>query len=89
MAVMSDTDRQRAWIYMLRMLADEDWGALTKGDLRAALDAADTWADSNAAAFNAALPQPFRGAATVGMKNRLLAAVCLRRAGRAKVAEDS
>lgn len=56
-------------------------GALTKAQLRAAVDAVDDWVDANASAFNTALPQPFRGAATSAQKAIVLAFVALRRAG--------
>lgn len=55
--------------------------AFTKTDLAAAVTAADAWADSNAAAYNAALPQPFRGTATPGQKALLLAFVAMKRTG--------
>lgn len=54
---------------------------LTKLDVRAAINATDDWADANAAAFNSALPQPFRATATLEQKTAVLAYVILRRAG--------
>lgn len=60
----------------------------TKADLRAAIDACDSWVDSNATAFNTALPQPFRGAATAQQKTLLLCWVAMRRAGLLHVEED-
>jgi hypothetical protein len=53
----------------------------TKPDLKAAVEAADAWADSVAAAYNAALPVAFRTNATAAEKGLLLAYVCLKRAG--------
>lgn len=53
-----------------------------KADVRAAIAAAEQWVIDNAASFDQALPQPFRGQAPVGMKAALLAHVALRRAGR-------
>jgi hypothetical protein len=53
--------------------------ALTKADLRAAVNAIDTWLDSNASALNAALPQPARGALTTAQKAQLLQFVVARR----------
>lgn len=67
-----------------RAMLDSDAGlgnSFTKDELAAAASAADAWADANAASYNAALPQPFRGTATAGQKALLLAAVALRRAG--------
>lgn len=50
-----------------------------KADVHAAIDAADTWANSNAAAYNTALPLPFRTAATADQKSRLLELVIIAR----------
>lgn len=44
---------------------------LSKLDLIAAVNAIDTWTDANAASFNAAIPQPARGALTAKEKARL------------------
>ena len=51
----------------------------TKADLQAAVNAADDWADANAAGFNAALPTAFSTNATAGQKALLLAVVALAR----------
>jgi len=48
---------------------------LDPADLRAAVDAVDGWAVSNAASFNAAIPQPARGAMTTPQKVRMLSLV--------------
>ena len=53
----------------------------TRADIRAAISAVDTWATNNAAAYNSALPDPFKSTATAAQKALLLAAICLRRAG--------
>lgn len=50
-------------------------------DLQAAVAAADAWADSHAADYNAALPVPFRTTATAAQKAFLLAFLCMKRAG--------
>lgn len=62
--------------------------SFTKADLRAAVDACDTWVEANAAAFNSALPQPFRGQASADQKTLLLCWVAMRRAGLLRVEED-
>ncbi len=62
--------------------------AFTKTDLRAAVDAADTWIDSNASSFNTALPVAFRTNASLAQKTLLLCYVAMRRAGILKVEED-
>lgn len=54
----------------------------SKPELKAAIAAADAWMESNAASYNAALPQPFRGTATVSWKAIILALVALRRSGK-------
>lgn len=54
-------------------------GNLTKAQLRAAIDAADTWVDSNAAAYNTALPAAARSALTVTQKAQILQYVIARR----------
>lgn len=61
---------------------------ITKPDLKAAVDAADDWLETNQASFNTALPQPFRGAASVGQKTFLLCYVAMRRAGQLRAEED-
>lgn len=53
--------------------------AMVKADLQAAIAAADSWADANAASYNAALPQPARSALTTRQKARLLNYVIRRR----------
>lgn len=77
MAVMIDADRRDCWAEFMREVGNTH--GLTKPDLRAAIDAADAWINTNAAAFNSALPQPARGALTAAQKAKLLAAVALKR----------
>ena len=52
---------------------------VTKADLRAAIDAIDTWVDSNAASLNTAIPLPARTSLSASQKAKLLAMVVLRR----------
>jgi hypothetical protein len=71
---------RQAW----RALLDGDatlGQTFTKDDLAAAASAVDAWADTNAASYNTALPQPFKGGASAAQKNLLLAYVCMKRAG--------
>lgn len=56
--------------------------SLLKGDIAPAVAAADAWVDANAASFNAALPQPFRGTATLQEKVLLLAYILMKRIGK-------
>lgn len=81
MAVLPDADRLALWADLMREISrfSEPLGALTKADLRAALDAADGWADANASSYNTALPQPARGVLTAKQKARLLMFVIRRR----------
>ena len=57
----------------------------SKAEIDAVVAAVDDWATANAAGYNSALPQPFRGQATAELKAFILAVVCLRRAGLASV----
>jgi len=83
MAVLSDSDRQltaREWVRKIFV----ELGATATMDhatIKAAADAADQWADDNAASFNSALPVAFRTTATTAQKTLLLSYVILRRAG--------
>lgn len=89
MTVLADEDRRRVWAHLMRSWTST-LGSIpvTKIDLRAAVDATDTWIDTNQAAFNAALPQPFRGAATTPQKTLLFCYVAMRRAGLLHALED-
>ncbi len=80
MAVLSDTIRLQLWRGLMRYWSSlNEAVGVNKADLRAAIDAADDWANSNAASFNTALPTAFRNNATAGQKAFLLAAVTLAR----------
>ena len=83
MAVLPDADRITVWTKLMRDLSDiRESIAVTKTDLRAAINAVDDWCDTNAASFNTAIPQPARAQLTASQKALLLAYVALRRAGR-------
>ena len=63
-------------------MRDSRLGALTgllKTDWRAAVDAADIWANSNAASFNSALPTTARNNLTAAQKALLLMFVVSKR----------
>lgn len=62
--------------------------AFLRSDLVAALAAIDDWVDANQASFNAALPLPFRTAATATQKSDLFTFVLMRRQGRLRADED-
>lgn len=80
MAVLPDSDRTAIHAAVMREISKvgESLG-LSKADLRAAINAMDAWANDNAAAFNASIPQPARGALTTAQKARLFSAVIRRR----------
>lgn len=81
MAVLSDTDRADIWAAFMRQLSSEGnvMAGISKADLRAAVDALDTFFSTNASAINSAIPQPARGALTATQKARLLVFVVQRR----------
>ena len=77
MAVLVDGDRVLVWADWMRQ--NTATCAITKAELRAAFNAADDWADANAAAYNSALPVAARTNLTAKQKARLLAYVITRR----------
>jgi hypothetical protein len=83
MAALVDADRVDVSANFQRDPANINVGAaaLTKAQLKAAVDAVDDWAEANAAAFNTAIPQPQRGAMSTRQKTFLLAYVIFKRAG--------
>ena len=86
MAIMTDTERARTLAQFMRDIR-EDF-ALTKPQLRAALDAIDDYFNTNAAAINSAIPQPARANLSAAQKATLIGYVAFRRAGRLKAEED-
>lgn len=87
MAPLNETDRDRIWRHFMR--ENEDLSAFRKSDLRAAVDATDSWIEANQAAYNGALPAAFRSAANLDQKTNLFCWVAMRRAGLLPVAEDN
>jgi hypothetical protein len=86
MAVMSATERARCRAQYMREQTTSP--GISKVDLAAALAAVDQWIEDNSAAFNAALPLPFRTAANAAEKTVLFCYVAMRRAGRLHAEED-
>jgi len=79
-AVLSNAAREEIFTALAKELSRTRTSiSLVKDELRAAINAADAWADTNAISFNAAIPQPARGALTASDKARLLRAVIKRR----------
>jgi hypothetical protein len=80
MAVLSDANRAELHATFMRALSDARAPiGITKAQLRAAVDAADAWADANANSYNSALPVAARNNLTAKQKAQLLAYVILRR----------
>ena len=80
MAVLPDADQVEIWRDMMSDLSNRrEETPFLKADLRAAVAAIDAWLDGNAASANAALPQPFRGAASAPQKALLLQFVIQKR----------
>jgi hypothetical protein len=77
MAVLSDSDRFEIWAEYMR--TNSESFTLSKADVRAALNAVDTFLSDNAAALNTAIPQPARGALSTPQKALLLTAVVRKR----------
>lgn len=69
MALLSDAPRQEIAAQFQRE-NDESCG-IVKADLRATVDALDAWWESQAAAANAAIPQPARATLSTRQKVRL------------------
>jgi hypothetical protein len=76
---LTEQERFEVWADLMRRRVFPP--GLLKSEIRAALNAADDWVDANAASYNTALPQPYRGAADPDQKAILLALICLKRAG--------
>lgn len=79
MAVMGENDRAEGTAEYMQMIPPGVAHSNLKAQMRAAFDAADSWADTNAASYNSALPTAFRNAAPAAEKARLLVAVLNRR----------
>lgn len=86
LAALSDSERHRVHAHFMR----RPTGTVSalKPDLRAAVDATDTWIDTNQASFNLALPVGVRGTLTADQKTLLFCYVAMRRAGLLRVEED-
>jgi len=78
MTVLSDENRA---IIRSEWMRDDtgEWGAVTKPDLRAAVNAADDWVNGNAASFNGALPALAQSELTASQKAQLLVHVVHKR----------
>lgn len=81
MAELSAGDRQRISRALMRYWSqlNETFGALSKADLLAAVNATDAWIDDNQSGFNTALPTAARTELTADQKTLLFCAVALMR----------
>ena len=82
MAALPDADRIEVTTKLQRLA---QWAAIacgiTKAELKAAVDATDDWIDTNAAAYNLALPTAARTNLNATQKTLLFCYVALKRAG--------
>lgn len=81
MALLQNADRALLHRDLMQDLSrvHDVCGAITKTDLRSAVDAADQWLSDNAANYNTALPQLARDVLTRSQKARLLMLVIAKR----------
>ncbi len=80
MTVLVDADRRAIWSKLMSDASSRrDEINITKADVRAAVNAADDWVDSNAASFNAALPLAARTSLSAKQKSEILVFVVRRR----------
>lgn len=77
-AILSDQDRFDVWAEWMRDPSEGGY-IITKQDIRAAVDALDTWLNDNAAAANNAIPQPARSALNTQQKARLMTRIIHKR----------
>jgi hypothetical protein len=81
MAELSENDRIACWAQWMRENTDAITGALTKAEIKAAVDAMDVWANDNAASLNSAIPTPARTVLSTAQKNALFSIVTFKRYG--------
>lgn len=82
MAILSDAEREAIRQDWTRLAMDiRETTSLLKSEVFAAAGALDAWVDANAAAVNAAIPQPARTAMTAKQKAALFMIVLQRRYG--------
>ena len=80
MAVLDEASRVEVWAELMRKYSsDGESIGINKPDLRTAVDALDTFMNTNAATINNALPQPAKSALTVQQKALMLSYVVLKR----------
>jgi hypothetical protein len=76
MATLPETDRARIWRGLMRYWSGLRQSVdLSKTELRAAVDATDTWIDDNQASYNSALPSAAQSNLTTAQKTLLFCVV--------------
>lgn len=88
MALLSDEERRRVATWLMRNVRT-DWGGALKAELLATVAALDDYIEANQSAINTAIPVGPRGKLSLDDKTRVFCAVAMRRAGLARVDEDS
>ena len=84
MAVLTNEDRAELWAQFMRTACARNenisaGGAMTKQELRAAVDAVDQWVSDNQASFNTALPEPAKSVLSADHKAKLLVFIVKKR----------
>lgn len=80
MATLSEADRIKLWVLFMRTCSNfREKLSITKSDIKAAIDAADQWAEDNDVSYNTALPAAARNNLNSKQKARLLMEVIKRR----------
>lgn len=80
MAILNDEDRVQIWSnYMAQISGRRESMALTKSDLREAIDAVDDWLDTADAAIYQALPEVAQSSLTAGQVRDLFMLVLSKR----------
>ena len=80
MAVLNASQRLQAYVEWVRDICFRRSAVYgTKDQMRAVVDAVDTWVDDNQASYNSALPLPFRTSASAQEKSEVLMFVIRKR----------
>ncbi len=84
---MTPREIKLAAISMIRF-GNFEFGELTKGDIKAIIEATDAWLDANMASYKASLPNGIRQKTPNRLLDNFLSIALLRRNGKAEVSED-
>lgn len=79
MTTLADQDRFDVWTALMRDGGFVSANGVSKADLRAAVDAIDSYLNTNASAINSAIPQPARANLSTPIKALLLQGVVQKR----------